>query len=255
MLALQRDTAERTKLLSIASGNGADGQPVITFTDGPLELWGSAGRDVEETAAFQDSLEKYLSVLSRLQAKGVTTAGYIDKPSSSPLIRLLEIATAGTEEMQKLREFHPLLGVNDRWLLGGKNEPILQPGERSAVFGFQSRSEKDYRGSLALHFFYINISADQNHPQIARVDIPRWVVDEPGKLEQLHAAIVQQCRIMGAKPYPYLLHRAHEIARVSLEEKKEVDQLLALELRRCGAEVDENSNKQSAKDLPGKTFH
>lgn len=253
MLALQRDTAERTKLLDLAGEPGMDGGPVITFTDGPIELWGM--KDGEEAAAFDDSLRKYLSVLSRLQTNGVTTAGYIDKPASDPVVRLLEIAKAGVEEMQNLREYHPLLGVSDRWLLGDPKNPLLKPGERSAVFGFQSRSEKDYRGVLALTFFYINVGANENRPQIARVDIPRWVADEPEKLGMLHAALLQQCRLMGARPYPYLLHRAHETARVTQDEKLQVDQMLALELRRRGAEVGESSGKQSAKDLPGRSAY
>ena len=253
MLALQRDTAERTKLLDLAGEFDVDGAPVITFTDGPIELWGM--KEGEEALAFEQSLRSYLSVLSRLQARGVITAGYIDKPASDPFIRLLELARATQEDMQNLREFHPLRGVSDRWLFGDKMESLLGPGERSAVFGFQSRSEKDYRGLLALHFFYLNTSADPRNPKIARVDIPRWVVDDPEQLSLLHAVLVQQCRIMGARPYPYLLHRAHETATVSLDDKRQVDQMLALELRRSGGEMDETSGKQSAKDLPGRSAY
>jgi NurA domain len=251
MLALQRDTEERTKLLNLADEFGAYGDPVITFTDGPLELWGV--RDGEEANLVDESLRKYLSVLSRLQERGIITAGYIDKPSSDPLARLLELAQAGPENLQKLREYHPLRGVTDRWLFGEVGSALLAPGERSAVFGFQSRAEKDYKGLLALHFFYLNISVDERKPQIARVDIPKWVLDEPGKLDLLHAVLIQQCRIMGAKPYPYLLHRAHESAVVSFDEKRQVDQMLMLELQRSGAEIGDISNKQSAKELPGRT--
>jgi hypothetical protein len=58
---------------------------------------------------------------------------------------------------------------------------------------------------------------------------------------------------MGSKPYPYLLHRAHEVAVVKLEEKQQVEQMLVMELRRNEEEVGDGSNKQSAKDLPGKS--
>jgi hypothetical protein len=54
---------------------------------------------------------------------------------------------------------------------------------------------------------------------------------------------------MGSRPYPYLLHRAHETAVVRYEEKNQIEQLLALELRRIHAEVGEISNKSSAKAL------
>ena len=253
MLALQRDTEERSKLLDLAREFGEDGDPLITFTDGPIELW--TVRDGDEASSFDESLKKYLSALSQLQERGITTAGYIDKPSSDPVIRLLELTEAMPEDLLKLREYHPLRGVSDRWLFGDADTVLLKPGERSAVFGFQSKSEKDYKGILALHFFYLNISTNERKPQIARVDIPKWVVDEPDKLGLLHAVIIQQCQILGAKPYPYLLHRAHESAVVSFDEKRQVDQMLMLELQRNGAEVGELSNKQSAKDLAGRTSY
>ena len=86
-----------------------------------------------------------------------------------------------------------------------------------------------------------------------RVEIPRWVADDPEKLNLLHAALVEQCRIMGSKPYPYLLHRAHEVAVVTREEKFQVEQMLMQELRRQDEETDDGSYKQSAKDLQGRT--
>jgi hypothetical protein len=58
---------------------------------------------------------------------------------------------------------------------------------------------------------------------------------------------------MGSRPYPYLLHRAHETAVVTQEEKAQVTQMIALELRRRGVEVGEQSYKQSAKGLGKRT--
>jgi hypothetical protein len=72
-------------------------------------------------------------------------------------------------------------------------------------------------------------------------------------LDALHAVLVNQCRIMGNRPYPYSLHRAHEAALVTQEEKEQVTQMITLELRRRGIEVEGTSYKQSAKDLPGRT--
>jgi hypothetical protein len=66
---------------------------------------------------------------------------------------------------------------------------------------------------------------------------------------------VHQCRAMGSRPYPYLLHRAHETALVSFQDRAQVNQMLAAERHRGGVPVDEASNKQSAKDLPGRTSY
>ena len=74
-------------------------------------------------------------------------------------------------------------------------------------------------------------------------------------LDFLHATLVQQCRVMGSRPYPYVLHRAHEAAVVKLEEKDQVTQMIVNELHRRGVEVGEMSNKQVAKDLGGRTAY
>jgi hypothetical protein len=141
-----------------------------------------------------------------------------------------------------------LRGVSDRWLYGEPGNPLLPPGYRSAVFVLQSGSEKKYKGGLALHFFYLNVGTE-GHPWPVRVEVPKWVAEDPKKLDLLHGILLEQCRMMGSRPYPYLLHRAHETAVVRFEEKEQVGQLLALELRRINAEVDSQSNKGSAKAL------
>ena len=71
-------------------------------------------------------------------------------------------------------------------------------------------------------------------------------------MELLHSVLIQQCEIMGAKPYPYILHRAHEIAVVSFEEKKQIEQMIQQMQLNNQEALDEISSKQSAKDLAGR---
>jgi hypothetical protein len=237
----RRDIAERKKLLELAPAYPA---PVVALTDGPVELWGAKGAEAED---YRKNLELHKSILSQLQSKDVTVAGYVDKPAADLVIRLLEIAQMSTaEEFKNIRNQHGLRGVSDRWLYG-----FLPGGHRSAVFGLQSGSRTHYTGDLALHFFYLNVG-ETLHPWLVRVEIPAWVAGDSAKLDLLHAVLLEQSKIMGAKPYPYILHRAHEVAVVKFEEKQQVEQMLELELRKAGSEVDEKSAKQSAKDLPGK---
>ena len=242
MVAMRRDISERIKLDEVSKE--LEG-PIVNLTDGTLELWGAKGDDPQAYANF---VEQYLGVLSRLQERGVVTAGYVEKPSADLVMRLLEIAIADDNEIKHLRDFHPLRGVSDRWLYGEPGNPLLPPGYRSAVFVLQSGSEKKYKGGLALHFFYLNVGTE-GHPWPVRVEIPKWVAEDSKKLDLLHGILLQQCKMMGSKPYPYLLHRAHETAIVRFEEKDQVGQLLALELRRINAEVGDGSNKASAKSL------
>ena len=244
MFAMRRDISERIKLDELSKD--IPGQ-VVNLTDGTIELWGAKGDDPQ---AYADFVEKYLRVLTRLHARGVITAGYVEKPTADLVVHLLEIATADQEQLHHLRDYQPLRGVSDRWLYGERENPLIPPGHRSAVFALQSGSVKKYKGPLSLHFFYLNVGT-LGHPWPVRVEVPQWVAEDRKKLELLHTVLIEQCNMMGSKPYPYLLHRAHETAVVRREEKDQVEQLLALELRRVRAEVGDRSHKDSAKALPG----
>ena len=250
LVALKRDIKERELLGELAAGS--DGQ-VVAFTDGPLEVWGTEG---EEAREFQLFLERYKGILSRLQERGVLTAGYVDKPGAHLLVQLLEFAAMTDEQLkdrQAVRQQHRFHGVDDVLLFQGESraQPLIPPGGRSAVFRLQSSSQSIYTGALELHFFYLN-AGTPGHPCLARVEVPRWVADDPARLDLLHAVLIEQCGIMGSKPYPYLLHRAHETAVVRRDEKAQVEQMLALELSRRGEPFHEKSGKQSAKDSGGR---
>lgn len=243
LVALRRDLAERKALVELAAQIPP---PLVTFTDGPMELWG--GKDEDGAGEFQKSLQTYLATLENLHEMGVITAGYVDKPGADVVVRLLEVAATPEDKLHDIRSRRPYRGVADADLY----RDLLNPGERSAVFAMQSQSAQKYSGALGLHFFYLNVGR-LAHPWLARVEIPRWVAENPQQLDSLHAVLLHQCQIMGGRPYPYLLHRAHETAVVTLEEKEQLTQMIVLELRRRGVQVGEISYKQSAKGLPRRT--
>jgi hypothetical protein len=242
-LSLKRDMAERIRLLELASQAQP---PIITLTDGPLEIWTTTLEEGRVAGEFKKSLEKYLGVLRKLCELKATTAGYVDKPGADLVVRLLEVARAKEENLAEMRTFRPFRGVTDIELY----KDVLQPGERSAILGIQSRSSKPYQGELGLHFFYLNVGRP-GHPYLARVEIPAWVAEDGSMLDNLHAVLVNQCEMIGARRYPYLLHRAHETAVVSLEDKEQVTKMIVHELRKRGLEVAGVSAKQFNKDVSG----
>lgn len=235
MVALGRDLSERQKLLELGLQYP---KPVITFTDGPIELWGAEGSAAED---YRRNREKHISILSQLQSENIITAGYIDKPAADLVSRLLEISQIQENEMRTVRDVHTLRGVTDRWLFGHEGNPLLKKGERSAIFIIQSSSRNHYKGTLEIHFFYLNVGSDK-HPWIVRVEVPAWVAEDKEKVNLLHAALLEQCEIMGAKPYPYLLHRAHETALVKQEEKQQIEQMLMQELRNQNEELEDRKS-------------
>jgi hypothetical protein len=243
-LSLQRDLAERSRLLELAKQVPA---PVITLTDGPLELWTTTLEEGRVAGEFKQSLEQYLAVLNQLRELKATTAGYVDKPGADLVVRLLEVAQATTEDLAQMKKFRPFKGVTDRELF----REVLAAGERSAIFAIQSRSSSQYQGEISLCFFYLNVGKP-NKPYLTRVEIPRWVAEDASMLDNLHAVLVSQCRMIGTRAYPYLLHRAHETALVSLDDKEQVTQMIVKELRKRGLTMDGESAKQYNKDISGK---
>lgn len=242
-VALQRDVAERKKLLEMSEKHSGT---VIALTEGQLELWGSI--DNENAREFEKSLNDYLHTLEEMRQKRVIAGGYVDKPGANWVVKLLEIAGTPQDELKNIRKSRLLAGVTDLWLFS----QILGRHERSAVFALQAKSVEKYKGALGIHFFYINVG-DAKHPKIARVDVPLWVAEDPSMLNDLHSVLVGQSMIMGHAPFPYALHRAHEIAVVTHLEKEEIDRLLSRDILSSGGELGEKSGKQSAKDLKGKT--
>ncbi len=243
-VALLRDYNERQELIKLAA---MEPQPVLTLTDGPLELF----REPKGDKRFDDQFEKYLTVLEELASINAVTAGYVDKPGSDLVVRMLELTLYTDENLQRAGRERKLGGVRDIVLFSKQ----LAPGERTGIFAIQSSSAEKFRqrlsGQIALHFFYLNVGLGDNS-HLVRVEIPAWVSRQPEFVDLLQATLLQQCKQLGLRPYPYALHRAHEVALVSFQEKQQVEWMLAVELQRKGIAVGQKSYKQAAKDLPGR---
>ena len=241
ILALYRDIGERRILVEIAKSQLP---PVITFTDGPMELWISRDSNNEEKTTYQQALDEYQESLHQLNKMRIITAGYVDKPGANLVVRMLEITLADNDQLLDLPRYQPFKGVLDTDLFNH----LLAPGERSAIFSIQSPSSVFYQGELSLNFFYVNVS-DNNEPWLARIEIPSWVASRKPSIDHLHLALVSQCRLMGDKPYPYLLHRAHETAVVTQSEREQLNQMILIEMRKQGFPTGKISAKQAAKNF------
>ena len=240
LIALRRDHKERSHLLQAAL---QESEAVLTITDGPLELF----REGRETREYQNLLEDYLNILAEMAQHAVLTAGYVDKPRSDLLIRTLELTMLPEDRLSEAGRVRQLPGITDADVFAR----ILQPQQRSAIFRLNSSSSRRFQGPLAIHFFYLNIGRE-GKPQIARVEIPEWVLNKPENVNHIHHHLLDQCQIMGVKAYPYILHRAHEIALVSYQERQHLLSMLQQTLLNQGLEVGEKSSKQHHKDASGK---
>jgi hypothetical protein len=84
---------------------------------------------------------------------------------------------------------------------------LLQPGERSALFGSRSKILNEYGPDNKTCFFYLHAGSE-----IARIELPRWVAQDSRLLAQAHALAFDQAE--KGQGYPRALTEAHERAIV-----------------------------------------
>ena len=232
LLGVQRDAAEKRFLAETAAAAGKE-IPVFALCDGPLELFTDTP-DMKD----QDLLKaEYLEALSQLARSRIPAVGYIDRPRSDPVLRMLDLLRGKGDKESKN------IGADDSMIFSR----LLGPGERSAIFGMNSRLNRELNDEMKLCFFYLNIGK-AGRPYICRVELPAWAADET-IADMLHGELIEQCRILGGHPYPFILHRAYECAVVTFAEKEEVKSMLLREMAANGLTPPEKSNKQIAKDL------
>ncbi|HKJ27236.1 MAG TPA: DNA double-strand break repair nuclease NurA, partial [Anaerolineales bacterium] len=122
VVALIRDMREREVLAELAEPISG---PIITMTDGPIELWGKeVAMAAQEEEEEKNYFERHMKALHKLYTMKAATAGYVDKPRSDLLVRLLEIAPED-KNLEKAGKDRWLRGIIDKDLL----EPWLGPGE------------------------------------------------------------------------------------------------------------------------------
>lgn len=238
LVALLRDVQERRVLAELAAAIPA---PVITLTDGPLELF----HEPRGEAEFKKEFKEYLEALDDMAQNSVITAGYVSRPRADLVVKLL---TLPSDTDQPGEAEQKMVGITDMTLFAN----ILRPGERSAIFRLQSSSAREYTGDKALHFFYLNVGTVIK-PAFARVETPKWVADNGDSVQQLHAALVEQAAQSGEVPYPYPLTRAHEIAVVKMADRQQLTSMIERELLRQGIPLSNKSEKQVNKDHTGRT--
>lgn len=242
MVSLWRDHAERLALLEHA----ADLQgPTIALTDGLLGLYMGSRTNQQVPPLANEIYAAYKA----LAEQGVMCAGYIDKPGSDLLGRMFSLLALPENERagydSKTRYFK---GISDAALL---QNVLTEPGERSAIFEVISTQDRKSENDLAVHFFYLNIGV-KGAPYLVKVEIPGWMVRFEERINLLHAAILRETQVLDLHPYPYILHRAHELAVIQLNEHEEVERLLMEAYSVEGIPLGMQSNKQANKMITGR---
>ena len=227
MIDIQRDIDELGELARLA-GEEISSAPTLALLDNGLLLYITL--QTPNQRLIDEALRAYLAHLDALKASGAAVAGVVDRPRAANVIRLLRLHELEEGEINEetLRSLGPFQHVSDGVLFR-----FLKPGQRSALFVNASPQNVDHyqpRGHT-IYFFYLN-AGRAGKDSILRVEVPEWVAQNPAQLDLVHAALAEQCRVPDG--FPYVLMRAHELAVVTMSERRELDQMVIGALIRRG---------------------
>lgn len=231
----QRTIAEREHLAAVAKKYAGDARPLLAVSDGPLLFWGGADVPGPDEDTGSDIVNRYIDVLGDIYENSrATLTGYVDRPASTYVIRLLHLLSLDEKDVDQrtLATSGELEGLDDRMLF---KSLLTEPGARSALFIQRSPTNKRYAQrnlNLEIAFFYMNTAMEGEKPYLARVEVPMWVARHRDEVGAIQALLYHQCQLVGR--YPYMLTRADELAVVQGFEKRQLDNLIEIELRKRG---------------------
>ncbi|MCS7177970.1 MAG: DNA double-strand break repair nuclease NurA [Anaerolineae bacterium] len=224
LLDLRRDCAEIAHLADRVEAEPPG--PTLALVDGTLVLWILEDLPV---AGRKEKADPYLLQMERIRRKGAALAAFISRPRHAEVGKLLHLVRLGGDVGRAREVPNPLGRVPDRTLFAA-----LPAGARSALFGSPSPVNRHYYEPTGhgVRFFYLNVAPEGQEPVIARVEVPRWVAEDPERLSLTHAGIVAQCRILGG--FPYVLARADELAYISNAEREKLEEMVETALMAAG---------------------
>jgi len=255
-LATLADLAEAER----AAAGGDLATPIVALLDGPLLPW--MRPEAGSTEAIDEEIRFFVRQLQRLRDTRCIPVGYVDRPGSAYVLRILELVDLSIEEITRETLRHGRFRmVTDRVLFAD-----LAPNERTGLFTPNSdtndRYERVSSGDRVV-FAYANLShgpepgaglgdagmgaASSGDASIARVEVPGWVAADPDLLDIAQAAIYADCALTG---FPYVLARAHELAVVNPAERDEFEAMLGQAMLRHDLHP-ETSHKAQLKRLTG----
>lgn len=221
MLTLARATAERRD----------SDAPLLALYDNRLMFL--PANDADDP---HEQLQNFLKAMRQIRDSNAALAGYIDNPHRSKrFIQLLFLLTLNSpqelhDRQRELSRCGEYEGLRDRDFF----QMYLREGERSAIMVQNSPQNKEYKDEdpeLEVAFFYLKVG-NAYAKRVVRVDLPIWVARDRAKVDLVHAFLLEQCRLQGRNPYPYVLTRADELAYVSGKDSAKLQELVNVQVRR-----------------------
>ena len=246
-------TVREVERLADAVESLPEDRPVLALLDGTLAFWdlqrGQYPRHVADTL-IGDRLQCALARLRDASRDGrpVAVAAYTSRPrtTEAPGAVRLMLCDRGdadcnllcTARRSQSEICDGAAGFDDRELF----ELVLEPGHRSPLY---RSSHLAARFALGLatgqewsHFYYLNGGAE-----IARVEVPDWLAQDPELLALSHAMLVKQCQL--GLGYPVAISEAHEQAVITGHDREEFRRMTLMLLEQRGLPTSESAKSFS----------
>jgi len=246
LVSALRDEMELEHLLAAARTATVEGRPLVALADGTLIRWMIRGMNNE--AAEAQLIARYTEFLQAFQREALPLASYVSMPATTEVVNLLRFVVGELQEpapagMDVTPETPPLDGLLDRHVF----DAVLGPGERSAPFGSTSHIQRSYPEGTEVCYFYLKVPGGGGAGEIGRVEVPRWVADDPALLDRIHATVLRECE--KGEGYPLALSEAHERAVIRGSEREAFFRLMERRLQRAGLSPTD-SRKRRSKQRP-----
>jgi hypothetical protein len=253
-LSARRDVEEGEALADLADEFllGREETAALALQDGTLVRWALSGA---EKFVQEHFLRRYLAYLDRMRAHGVPVASYISRPRAPEVagtVRLMlcpdvdvdsgrgaKCSECSDQAAGRTPSCFACQGLTDADLLAD----MLAEGQRGPLFVSMSRVNIESYGEHLIHFFYMRVGRE-----VARVELPRWVAEDPAQVDLVHALVYDQC--MRGQGYPVALARAHEQAVVKAADRRAFLGIVEGSLLRAELPA-ANSMKRDSKERQG----
>jgi len=196
----RRTLAESDQLAALIGGNS--GRHACAMVDNPLIVWTDPG---QTKAAIEALVAEFCKMLEAGRECHIPVIGYVSAPGHKDAVGALRstLCQPGCGHGRK-DPCSQLANLTDCDLFYNL---LRRAGERSALFRSQARSAQSYPAEHEIWFFYMNAGTE-----IARVEVPAWVKNDPALLAQAHSLAFDQA--LKGQGYPVALAEAHNLAVV-----------------------------------------
>ncbi len=221
------------------------GLPVVALYDGSLIPW-----SVDKMPqGYQDSfLRRIQTCMNSLHSAGIPLVGYISHSRSSEVVNMLRTYSC-PYDMSNCREYCASLNeedfpcskiwpLTDRQMLSRK----LANGYRSSFCLTAQNISRLFEADNQICFSYLNLVSE-----VARVECPRWLVDNT-ELRELAMSVVAS-QVEKGRGYPVALSEAHNLAVIRGKDREQFFELIKKHLMSLGVKQVQISPKESKKRI------